>query len=344
VTRASQMRKKKGRRFLAAVEEHSFSESVCFLCGARLRDNRSQEHVFPAWLQHRFGLWDQTITLLNGTTIPYRQLTIPCCTRCNTHYLSNLEACVNQAVTTGASAVRAMDQLTLFLWVTKLFYGVLYRELFLPVDRRARRLDPIMRHLEPFELIHHFLQAIRVPTVFRSSDAPFPGSIYVFKVQAPREHRAHFDFRDDIEHQTVFLRLGSIGILAAFDFGAQAVEGRRFFGRYARYSLHPMQFEELGAFFFYKARLFNRRPTVLLAESGPGGRAMVVVPPIAGMSGGPVFGSWNPQHFAEVLSVFTKTPLHTLHPQPTKIMTWLARPDGSWLRMDLRRIQYRGTR
>jgi hypothetical protein len=42
-------------------------------------------------LQERFGLANQHLTLLNGTLIPYRQLTVPCCQTCNNVHLSKLE-------------------------------------------------------------------------------------------------------------------------------------------------------------------------------------------------------------------------------------------------------------
>ena len=63
-----------------------FGRSTCFLCSAPLRaKNRSDEHVFPKWLLQRFNLWDLKLSLLNGTDISYKQLTIPCCKTCN-HY------------------------------------------------------------------------------------------------------------------------------------------------------------------------------------------------------------------------------------------------------------------
>ena len=70
----------------------NLADDRCFLCGDQLTDAiRSPEHVFPAWLQHRVGLWNQEFTLLNETTIPYRQLTIPCCAECNNEYLGGLK-------------------------------------------------------------------------------------------------------------------------------------------------------------------------------------------------------------------------------------------------------------
>src|SRR5262249_35334617 len=78
---------------LRAVLEHPYEKETCFLCACALNNaNRSDEHVIPRWLQREFNLWDQRLTLLNDTDIPYRQLTIPCCTRCNNETFAPLEA------------------------------------------------------------------------------------------------------------------------------------------------------------------------------------------------------------------------------------------------------------
>lgn len=246
---------------LEAVKTHQFAENVCFLCGEHLGNHSHDEHVFPKWLQRRFGLTNQTIHLLNGTTIPYRQLKIPCCRTCNNEHLSRVETSVQRAFDKGIRAVRKLDRSTLFLWVSKIFYGLLYRELFLPFDRRAPDAGPILENLEHFSLIHYFIQGLRIPITFQSADAPFPGSLFIFRLQSPKDPRACFDFRDDIINQAIFLRLGDVGLLAAFDAGAQSVACKDTFERYTRCVLHPQQFEELGARLFYNARLFNRNPS-----------------------------------------------------------------------------------
>src|SRR5713226_5139659 len=122
VTRPQQFGAMKGlehpnpRSLFYAVERRRFGRSICFLCGRRLSPkNRSDEHVFPKWLQSRFSLWNQTLTLLNGTHIPYRSLTIPCCIECNTLHLSLIEDGISTATLRGHRAVAALDPLTLFL-------------------------------------------------------------------------------------------------------------------------------------------------------------------------------------------------------------------------------------
>lgn len=85
------------KELFEAADEHPLDDHTCFLCGVSLSaDNRTDEDVFPQWLLHKFDLWNKRLTLLNGTTIPYRQIRIPCCGSCNNNHLSKLENRIKQ--------------------------------------------------------------------------------------------------------------------------------------------------------------------------------------------------------------------------------------------------------
>src|SRR5580704_9225452 len=87
-----------------------FGKSICFLCGCRLgKRNATEEHIFPKWLQARFNLWNEQLTLLNGTTMPYRALRVPCCSTCNNEHLSQIEDKVRSAVERGPRSVNRLD-------------------------------------------------------------------------------------------------------------------------------------------------------------------------------------------------------------------------------------------
>lgn len=311
---------------------------MCFLCGADLADGSHDEHVFPLWLQKRYRIGHLTLTLLNGTTIPYRQLKIPCCQECNNKHLSRIEKKVERAVNEGVTAVRRLDKLTLFLWVAKLFFGILYKELLLPLDRKTRHGRRIVENLKGFELLHYFIQGLRIPMTFQSADnLEFPGTIFVYRVQRPDDVMMQFDFRDDVVRRTVYLRMGEVGILVAFDAGAQAIASSHAFRRPMRRALHPLQLQELAAHLFYDAHRFNRSPMVITAASGPGGRAFVFVGPIKGISNAPVFDESNPDQYAYVLSVFTGIDYSVIRPNREQVMTFLYDLDGTFKRMPIRK-------
>ena len=56
----------------------------CFICGDKPESKEfNNEHVIPDWLLRKHNLYTSTITLPNGTTIPYSNYKIPCCRDCN---------------------------------------------------------------------------------------------------------------------------------------------------------------------------------------------------------------------------------------------------------------------
>jgi hypothetical protein len=148
----------------------SIGDECCFLCGTS--NTITQEHVFPKWLQQRYNLWNQTIELLNGSTINYRRLKIPCCSTCNNEDLSRLESMIASGVTTGYEACLGIGERSFYLWVGKLFFGILRKEIQLAANRARPDDGPILPAdvLERFSNLHRFLQGITSPpSIFRQS-------------------------------------------------------------------------------------------------------------------------------------------------------------------------------
>jgi hypothetical protein len=313
-----------------AVQKKRFGSSTCFLCGRRLGSrNRADEHVIPVWLQDRFKLWNEQLNLLNRTSIPYRQLTIPCCRDCNNEHLSQIEAKVSQAVLSGPSAVRALDEKTLFLWLAKIFYGLLAKEVFLKADRskaRSRRIVPRFL-LKRYDLHHSFLQAARFPMKFHRG---VPASILVVPLQVPAEPDLQFDFRDSYQLMTISIRLGSVGIIAALQDG-RAIRnwGLEWFDKYTAAPLHPLQFIELTARFFYMSSRQNYTPSFILGGSPE--KVDVIQMPRSTLR--PPFDTWEPPEYANTLSEFTGLPLSTIFTPPDLVHTWLQHPDGAPARL-----------
>jgi hypothetical protein len=93
-----------------------FDYTHCFLCGKELNDeNKSEEHIFPKWIQRRHNLWNQKLILFNNTSISYKNLLIPCCKECNGKYLSALENKIRRACENGFDAFIKLDEQYIFL-------------------------------------------------------------------------------------------------------------------------------------------------------------------------------------------------------------------------------------
>ena len=310
------------------LRERELDYEHCFLCGQELTaENRSDEHVIPKWAQERFSLWEQLLTLLNGTSIPYRQLVVPACLKCNGDFLRPLEDAVSAATQEGVTAVRDLGGDVLFTWLGKIFYGLLHKELFLVLDRTGQQegtiADPNL--VERFRLHHLFLQNVRVPMVFEGG---FPASIFVYETKEPSDPQFAWDFQDGLSNMFISLRLGKVGIAAVLqDGGAQEAEMGEIVRQMTRLPLHPLQHIELSAVIRYKASLMNRVPKYLVVEGDP---CTVMQLPLGGMSGGPIFNDWNPGEYAAVSAHLTHLDLDQIFVHPDQVMTWLRDKQGRY--------------
>ena len=89
--------------------ERSFSINQCFVCGAILTDeNRTEEHIYPKWLQRKFNLYNQTISLLNSTLIQYRNLKVPSYKKCNAKMREKIEKPMERAVAGGYESFKQL--------------------------------------------------------------------------------------------------------------------------------------------------------------------------------------------------------------------------------------------
>jgi hypothetical protein len=86
-------------------------------------------------MQRSYGLWMRRLDLLNGTSLTYKDLCIPCCADCNSKYLSTVEKEISGAIEGGDYNAVSIDHRTWYFWAGKIFYGVLRKELSLLADR-----------------------------------------------------------------------------------------------------------------------------------------------------------------------------------------------------------------
>ena len=145
------------------LETHKFDDSCCFLCGVDLNEiNKTQEHIIPKWVQNKFNLWNQNISLLNGTDFKYRYLTIPCCFNCNNKYLQPIEELLIPAFNAGVEAIRQIDTDIIFYWLGKIYFGMMYKELFLSLEQKNPKKENILsaEYLRTFKHTTFFFRVL----------------------------------------------------------------------------------------------------------------------------------------------------------------------------------------
>lgn len=294
--------------------DQAFVNDRCFLCGTLLDDtNRTDEHVFPQWLLRRCELWHQKLTLLNGTKIPYAQVKIPCCFTCNNIHLSPIEARVGQAFRSGPDAVRRLDSTDLFVWLSKIYYGLLILELFLAADRTDPAAGNIMvpEWVERLKMHHMLMQVARGVVKWQPSD--FPASIFVFECQVPSAAQKTFDYGDSLYFPFISIRVGNVGIVASLqDWGSMEHEIEiPMFNVARRTTLHPQQWHQIHAMGLYMASLFDRTPSHVTLQRGT--NIEIVTLPIAGPPGKPLFREFVLDDYAPVLAKVLQQPVTDIY-------------------------------
>lgn len=310
-------------------ESMAFTYDRCFLCGDILTaDSRSEEHVYPRWLQRKFDLWDQEIYLLNGTTIPYRQLKIPCCKKCNNEYLNKLvEKPIEEAFRGGYEEFKKLDRKIIFQWLTKLSYGMLFKELSLMLDRGDPTIGRIIdaEQLKEFKILYSFLRSILHETTFNE---PKPWSILLFNIKDDSKFKYYA--YDHVFGNCFFMRANEIGIISNLQDGSYQQE---FFYEHMKVFLKTplvdIQFREICAKFFYKNTLMIKSPTFLTLVPSKTNNHMDV---ITTQPGGNVFADWNQYEYAKILEKYLAPygiPFEKIYYEGDKVSSYLYNADGT---------------
>lgn len=323
----------------SASRRRAFGAATCFLCARRLnKDNRTDEHVVPQWVQSRYGLWQQKITLLNGSHFKYGNLKIPCCNRCNCTHLQRIEKRVCAAFDAGSTEVSKLDLWDLHIWLGKIFYGILYKELFLRKNIRkpAGRMITDRRLLRQMNLLHFSLQGARyrIAASAVEPEIAFPlSSLFIFESKVPAPKEAQFDLRDSLNLMVINLRIGNVAVIGCLqDGGATRVALDPLVMKLRGRTLHPFQLLELYARILYHATLFDRVPKWFISEEQ--GEVRMVQASLQGLSSKPVFRPWNADDYANVLSAVTAVPRNVIRPSETALMTWLFDANDSFVDLD----------
>ncbi|WP_338830243.1 hypothetical protein [Bradyrhizobium sp. 27S5] len=249
-----------------AVSASSIAKRRCFACGGPPSSGIG-EHIIPKWLQKKFRLFDEQLTLLNGTSIPYRNLTVPCCIECNTGFLSRIESSV-QAVLHRGSVLTNEDKLALARWLSKLLIGLLVKETGLLFDRSKPSLGTIVEpdFIDELRHSHFVMQSARKATSFRCLHSEFPFSLYSYRVSNYRKNH-EFDLSTNIAGQSISIRIGGFGAIFINDGGLQMEVGPKGPFDLSGSDLSETQFREISARVHYKAALREATHFYLTVEN-----------------------------------------------------------------------------
>ena len=283
-------------------ERLNFSKQACFLSGEKLQSTEEEIQVFPLWLMQEYQLQDKPFKLLDESMSTYSQMKMPCCSKVYDDAIEPLEKEVSAAFLSGYDSVIHLPEIKLFQWIGKMVYGILFNEIRIGMIQQKNKGEEFIFSqslVHKFGNLHLMLQSLIQAVVFEGN---LPWSIRVFKIDAKQDL---FNYRDEINTLTFSIAMKDFGIIACLqDNGTNAIYHKDILSKINAKPLHPAQFEEICARFFYSNYLFNRLPeyTVMPTEDAVFIEAM----PLRGMSNKPLFDSWQNKTFAQVLENFWK--------------------------------------
>jgi len=309
-------------------ENMSLDDSFCFLCGVMMGKDSTREDLFPLWLQRKHNLFNEELTLINGTQIRYSQLKIPCCRQCNNEHLSQLESKISSAMNLGYQACLSLDPTLIFYWAGKIFYGILRKELSLLVDRSDPSEGSIVPEtfIQAYDNLHTFMQGIRRPMNFIGAS---PFSVLVVHLHDLGSGNNYF-FRDNILCQTLSIRSGGVGLIVALaDAGMNNQSYARYLSEVDGRKLHPIQFDELYAKVTYESHRLLKTPFFTVAANENKREPIQV---ITHMPSGIIMKDWDQEEYAHLLeNVLAEwgVPDDGFFVPPNLVWTFMTNSDGS---------------
>lgn len=282
-------------------DKMTFTSDRCFLCGIELTDeNRTKEHIYPKWLQHKFNLWNDSLVLLNHTDIKYKDLTIPCCRRCNGIMSAKIEKPIQTKVDAGYDEFIKCDRTTIFQWLNKIAYGILFKETSLKLDRSNPGSGSIYsaEELKEHKMQYTFLKSIISDTKFHQK----PYSILIFKIKNAEPR--YWAWENPFLH-TFCIQMNDIGIISCLmDNGFNEAfflnfEKQR--GLLERH-IHPVQFLEICSMFVYKVSLLYKKPFYITNYDKDGNPTDVISFDISGDA----FDDWDQEEYSKIYSALLR--------------------------------------
>lgn len=240
----------------------------CPLCGRKFgRVAKTQEHIFPRWLQKHHKLETRRLTLPNLVGKTYKSVKIDICEKCNHYRFGQLESEIARRVCSddALAAARDLDPALLAIWLGKILW-LLCRKGHAYVDHRTRD-DPAPDSIVPRALMPGtaYLGMIERAYAMRKdmyscylTDPPMPEffywppySLYVVEIDTRDTRFEAFDFMDNLITLGAALRTGNLGLICAFDGGLHRDYRLHSVQHLLCEKLHPIQFGELTARVFY---------------------------------------------------------------------------------------------
>jgi hypothetical protein len=212
---------------------------------------------------------------------------------------------MEQAHAQGLAGFKALAERDIFLWLAKMFYGILVRELLNeqnPLIRPEHAVGENPKMLLKFQSFFKLLQTLRVPVVF---DDFTPFSLFMLEVAGP-EDDTPFEYRDELNTMVFSIKMGPVLLVChLLDNHILHQALRPVWEKIQDKPLHPRQAAEFTARAYYAAYLLNIIPEYF--ERRPkSGEPYLIFDTLVDDITMPVFNPWDNQAYAKLLEEMWK--------------------------------------
>lgn len=279
-------------------ENLTFHPDICFLTGKKLADSQKfTVPVFPKWLIERYHLENASLTMLEWNKMKYADMLLPASEEV-AKSIEALDTVTQKAFEQGYEAVIELPELTIFQWMARVMYGVLYQDFTYSISRRAAKgsdfqVSRLMEH--KLKNLLFMLQSLIRPVVFEGFT---PWSMKCYRVNISKDI---LNYKDETHKLNFCLGMNGFSIAACLqDNGEVAKFNEDVLKAVGDATLHPAQFEELYGRFMYTNYLLRELPDYPMTEKEEG--TLVFHLPEHPNKDLPKIATWQDEIFAQVLA------------------------------------------
>ncbi|HTO16860.1 MAG TPA: hypothetical protein VLZ83_13915 [Edaphocola sp.] len=274
-----------------------FDDQICFLTGVEIEEDENIG-VFPEWILDNYGYRGKTFTMMDNVThILYEDLKLPCSKKVKEAFQA-LDNEIKATFDLGYEAVTKLPEEKLIIWMSRIVYGVYYRDMMLERQKQQKmnqqfNISDALK--ERFGQFHLMMQSLIAPIEFAGRR---PWSISIVRLKYSKDI---FHYRDNTIHLMFSLGMNGFGLIGCLqNNGVVADDQKDILDRIGQTVMHPIQFEELCARFLYYNFLLQYKPTYEINRTED--KITIESLPIQEVPGRPLFGIWKDDVFAKVLA------------------------------------------
>ncbi len=275
-----------------------FDGQVCFLTGKEGNDVKKIP-VFDNWLMERYELHDKAFMMLSENKILYRDMLIPSSPEVE-EAINKLEEKIEEAFESGYETVLKLEPISLFQWMAKIMYGILYNDVY--YAKSQNRLNDKPFQLSPYLTRHIRTLNCMLQSLLQSMD--FTAVKWSLAIVRVNNSKDIFNYKDETKNFNFSLVMNDFGIIACLqDNGINQELHQPLLEKIGDTNLHPIQFEELWSKFLYSNYLLKNKPEFVFYRTTENNLIGVEV---KSKAEGDPYNKWDDKMFARVLAEYWK--------------------------------------